>query len=263
MLPPTLPLFGLRSHSCLDSWALLRPVRDCSRALCCVSGCLSRPCPCSVRYLSWLLCCLVLRRLWGPVVGDAGARKRSPALCATAHGRFAAYPSVALDGSPTTCVVFRCRCAASCSAARGGPLSRSPLPEPVGAPPPCARRLAGASLPIALPLLIAPLLCVLSPLVVALSPDLLSVELLRLVLLGSWAPLCRLCDCSWALDYLVLCPAALGRSPGPCVVFLGRCVVSYSTAPEAPLLVVPGLVGAPPPSARLLEVLRCLSLCCS
>ena len=83
-------------------------------------------------------------------------------------------------------------------------------------------------MPIALPLLIAPLLHALSPLVAVLSPTLLSTKLLRLVLLGSWAPLFRLCDCSWALGYLVLCPAALGRSPGLCAFFLGRCVVSNS-----------------------------------
>ena len=63
VLPPTLPLLGLRCRSCMDLWALLRPLRDCSRVC--------RPHPCSVRCLSWLLCCLVLRRLWGPVVGDA------------------------------------------------------------------------------------------------------------------------------------------------------------------------------------------------
>ena len=132
--------------------------------------------------------------------------------------------------------------------------------EPVGAPPPYARRLVGASLPIALPLLIAPLLRALPPLVAVLSPALLFAELLPLVLLGSWAPLCR----SWALGYLVLCPAALGCSPSLCAVFLGCCVVScFSAGPEAPLSVELGLVGAPPPLAQLVEVLRYLSLRCS
>ena len=113
----------------------------------------------------------------------------------------------------------------------------------MGAPPPCARRLAGTSLPIAPPLLMAPLLRALSPLNAVRSPALLPAELLRLVRVGSWTPLHRLCDRSWALRRLSLCRARWLPGPVSCLSMLLCClllccawrpVVSYALTRYAP-----------------------------
>ena len=79
------------------------------------------------------------------------------------------------------------------------------MPRPVGAPPPFVQLLVGTLLPVAPPLSVAPLLCVLS-LDVAVGPPALPRLRLRCRLsLGSWVLVRLLCAGSGALRYLVLC----------------------------------------------------------
>ena len=83
----------------------------------------------------------------------------------------------------------------------------------------------------------------------------------RRLCLGSWALLRPLCDCSWALRRLLL--RLLGRPFAPCGPFFGGFVASRSAARGAPFLLMPGLMGAPPPIVTPLPVtplLRALSL---
>ena len=186
--------------------------------LCYVSGCLSRPRPCSVRGLCWLLCCLLLRHLWGSIVG----RERSPPFVPRLVG--ASLPTaLSLLMAPLPRVLFfDVVVMPPRFGACGGPLSLSPMPKPLGAPSPCARRLVGASPPIALPLLIATLLRALSPLVDVLPPALL---LHRRVRLGSWPPLRRLCARWWALGCLSLCRSRCLPCPVHCLSMLLCCLL--------------------------------------
>ena len=94
----------------------------------------------------------------------------------------------------------------SCSVrpeARGAPLS--PMTGPVGAPPPFVRLLVGTLLPVAPPLSVAPLRCVLSFNVAVGPPALPRLRLRCRLSLGSWVLVRLLCAGLWALRCLVLC----------------------------------------------------------
>ena len=74
------------------------------------------------------------------------------------------------------------------AAARGASLS--PLSGPVGAPPPFVRLLVGSLLPVAPPLSVAPLLCVLSLDVAMVPPALPRLRLRYHLSPGLWVLLC-------------------------------------------------------------------------
>ena len=168
-------------------------------------------------------------------------------LCATALRRFAAYHFAAPGRSPAPSVLFLGRRAASCSCCSCGSIVAFVWAR--GAARPFVRPLVGALLPLAPPLVVAPLLCVLS-FDVAMVP--LALPRLRLryrLSPGLWALLHLLCAGSWAPRCLELCRSRslLGSARRPS--WLPRCLVlRCSWGCAAPL---PGLVGAPLPFMQL------------
>ena len=108
-------------------------------------------------------------------------------------------------------------------AAREAPLS--PLPGPVGPPPPFVRLLVGALLPVAPPLLVAPLLCVPSFDVVVVPLALPRLRPCYCLSPGLWALLRLVCAGSWALHCLELCcsRSLLGYTQRPS--WLPRCLL--------------------------------------
>ena len=101
------------------------------------------------------------------------------------------------------------------------------IPGLVGAPPPLVRRLVGAALPCALPLPVAPRLRAPSFLVAALPPALVLVGLRRHLCPGSWALLRPLCDCLWALRRLLLRLPRRPFAPSRC------CLAGFATSCSA------------------------------
>ena len=169
-------------------------------------------------------------------------------------------------------------CSLLCSSWR--PAAAFTLDGICGRSPPCARRLPRASLPITLPLLIASLLHALSPLVPLLSPALLPAELLHLIRLGTWAPLRRLCNRSWALRRLSVCRSRWLPCPVSCLsmllcslllCFAWEPVVSYALTRYAPCATARGrfvvlrsaLLIAPRSVRYLPSLLWCPLLRCS
>ena len=171
--------------------------------------------------------CLSSRALPRPYCDGSWA-----ACCYSAPGRYTA-PSA----------VFRVSRAASCSAARGALTSRTPWP--VGAPPFVVQVLVGAWIHVTLPLPVALLLRVPSFLVAVLprAPAARGAPLSPMPRLG-----CSSALCATARGHFAACgSAALGRSSALCPFFRCCCGATCSAAPEAPLSLILGLVGAPPP----------------
>ena len=153
VVPRTLLRLRLRCLLSLGLSVLLRLLFAGSWALYCLVLRRSRLLLGSVRRPSSLPRCLLLWCLWGCADTYVWARGCSSALCVAVCARFAALFPSAMGCSSAVCVALRCYCAASSSIAPYAPLSR--MLELTGAPPPLVRRLVGALLLVAPPLLVA------------------------------------------------------------------------------------------------------------
>ena len=204
VVPPALPRLtcGLSSASCA-------PARGRCAALSSTAPGRSsaRHCP------SWL------RRRLLPCRAFAWACGRSSALRATLQ------PST-LGCSFAQCAAFRCYCAGSIAPE----VLLSPMPELAGAALPVVRRLVGAFLLVALPLLVAIPLRMPSSGFSLPPPPLLPVGLRRRARLRPWAPFRSLCDNTWAL-----CCPSLRRSWS---LFSSACLLSWSLCRLLLLLLV-------------------------
>ena len=221
------------------------PLCDVPWLSCCLSLRRTSLLSCYARYLSRLLCCLLLCCTWGSAVSYALAHGRCFALRDTARGRFAPYRSTTPARSPALCAVFLGYCAAVCSAACGA--LWSPMLGPVGAPPPFVRLPVNAAPPFALPLPVAALLRALSCAVAALPPAPPLVGVCCRLCLGSCVLLRPLCDRSWALR----CPMLYRTSSLPCssplYAVFRYCLAAFcSSARGAPLRPLPRPLGASP-----------------
>ena len=152
VVPPILLCLRLRFHLSTGVWALLRLVCAVLWGECYLELCRSRLLLGSACRPSWLPCCLLLCARGAPptpVPGLVG----TPLPFVRLRARFAALCPFALGRSFALCAVFRCYFAASGSIAHEAPLS--PMPELAGAPLPLVRRLVGAVLVVAPPVVVA------------------------------------------------------------------------------------------------------------
>ena len=239
---------GAPTSAHVGPWAALRSLCDCSWALDHLSLYRSQSLSCSACLISWSPCCLLLLLLVGLRCRPCLARGRSSALWATARGCFAACSSAALGRSSAPYAFFRCCCGATCSRLRlryGLSLGLWVLLCLLCANSWALRCRCGFGLglwcPSALRLLLRSVCCL--------------ARLLCYLLLGlSWgSPVAY----SWACGHscapcaasrgccVALRSAAPPRSCAMRAVCLGCCAASCFAARWAPLLPMPGLVGAP------------------